>query len=44
LIWQNDTTQQLTVNYYGGAGGAVYQGWAWMNSLGFAGWQALAVN
>jgi hypothetical protein len=44
LIWQNDTTQQLTVNYYGGAGGAVYQGWAWMNSIGFAGWQALAVN
>ncbi len=44
LIWQNETTQQVTVNYYGGTGGTVYQGWAWMNSLGFAGWQALAVN
>jgi hypothetical protein len=44
LIWQNDTTQQVTVNYYGGTGGAVYQGWAWMNSTGFTGWQALAVN
>jgi hypothetical protein len=27
LLWQNATTGQVTVNYYGGAGGAVYQGW-----------------
>ena len=22
LVWQNQTTRQVTVNYYGGAGGA----------------------
>jgi hypothetical protein len=38
LIWQNDTTSQVVVHYYGGAGGAVYQGWNWMNSAGAPGW------
>lgn len=38
LVWQNDTTSQVTVNYYGGAGGAVYQGWNWMNQTGAPGW------
>ena len=44
LVWQNDSTQQVTVNYYGGYAGKVYQGWAWLNSTGFAGWRALAAN
>jgi hypothetical protein len=44
LIWQNDASQQVTVNYYGGPGGALYQGWAWLSSSGFAGWRALAAN
>jgi hypothetical protein len=44
LIWQNDSTQQVTVNYYGGAAGSVYQGWAWLSSSGVAGWRALASN
>jgi hypothetical protein len=40
LIWQNNTTNQVTVNYYGGAGGAVYQSWNWLNSTGEpAGWR-----
>jgi hypothetical protein len=41
LIWQNDATRQVTVNYYGGAQGATLQGWAWLNSAGVHGWQAL---
>jgi hypothetical protein len=42
LIWQNNTTNQITVNYYGGAGGAVYQGWNWLNSGGEpAGWHVV---
>ena len=30
LVWQNDTTGQVTVHYYGGAGGATYQGFGWL--------------
>jgi hypothetical protein len=41
LVWQNATTAQVVVHYYGGAGGAVYQGWAWLNSAGVPGWRAL---
>jgi hypothetical protein len=38
LIWQNNTTNQVTVNYYGGAGGGrLYQGWNWLNEAGRAG-------
>ena len=43
LIWQNDTTKQVTVNYYGGAGGTVYQGWNWLNSAGVPGWSVVGV-
>ena len=43
LIWQNNTTNQVTVNYYGGVGGAVYQSWNWLNSVGEpAGWHVVA--
>ena len=43
LIWQNNTTNQVTVNYYGGAGGMFYQGWNWLNSGGEpAGWRVVA--
>lgn len=43
LIWQNNTTNQVTVNYYGGVGGAVYQGWNWLNSAGEPpGWHVVA--
>jgi hypothetical protein len=40
LVLESDTTGQAIVDYYGGAGGAVYQG---SNSLGFAnpGWRAI---
>jgi hypothetical protein len=43
LIWQNNTTNQVTVHHYGGAGGAVDQGWNWLNSAGApAGWRVVA--
>jgi FG-GAP-like repeat/Beta-propeller repeat len=41
LVWQNTSTGMVTVNFYGGAQGAVYQGWAWLNSVGASGWHAL---
>ena len=41
LVWQDSSTGQVTVNFYGGAQGAVYQGWAWLNSVGASGWRAL---
>jgi len=43
LVWQNDSTRQVTVNYYGGTGGAVYQGWAYLNAAGVPGWSVVAV-
>ena len=42
LIWQNTTTTQVVVNYYGGAGGAVYQGWAYLEPVGAPGWKVVA--
>jgi len=41
LIWQNDTTRQVTVWYMGGAGGAVFQGWNYLSVAGVPGWSAL---
>jgi hypothetical protein len=44
LVWQNQTTGQVNVNYYGGAGGATIIGWAMLNSgAGTAGWSVVAV-
>jgi len=42
LIWQNDATRQVTVNYYGGAGGATEIGWNWLNAAGDPGWTVVA--
>ncbi len=38
LIWQNNQTVQVTVNYYGGVGGATLLGWAYLDSRGEPGW------
>lgn len=43
LVWENDTTGQVVVHYYGGPGGATYLGWNWLNSATVAGWQVVAV-
>jgi hypothetical protein len=43
LIWQNQTTGQVNVNYYGGARGATFIGWAMLNSgAGASGWKVAA--
>jgi hypothetical protein len=44
LVWQNTATRQVTVNYYGGAGGAKYQGWNWLNESGDPGWTVVGAN
>ena len=41
LVWQGDATSQVTVNYYAGPGGAIFQGWNWLNSSGIPGWRAI---
>ena len=47
LIWQNIGDSQynanaVTVNYYGGAGGATYEGWNWINQAGEpSGWNVV---
>jgi uncharacterized repeat protein (TIGR01451 family) len=41
LVWQNDTTRQVTVNYYGGAEGASMIGWTWLNSAVQPGWSVV---
>jgi len=38
LLWQNTTTHQVTVNYYGGPGGASIIGWNWISEAGVPGW------
>jgi hypothetical protein len=44
LVWYNDTTGQVNVNYFGGTGGAAVTGYAVLYSPGFApGWRAAAV-
>jgi hypothetical protein len=44
LVWQYTPTRQVTVHYYGGTGGATYQGWNWLNSVGDAGWTVVGAN
>jgi hypothetical protein len=43
LVWQNDATRQVVVHYYGGADGAVYQGWAYLDAAGEPGWTVVGV-
>jgi hypothetical protein len=38
LVWQNDSTRQVTVWYMGGTGGAVMQSWSWISATGEPGW------
>ena len=41
LLFQNDTTAQVTVHYYGGPQGNVDQGWNWLNISGAPGWKLM---
>ena len=42
LVWQNDTTRQVTVFYMSGEEGDVFLGWAYMWSASLPGWSVLA--
>jgi uncharacterized repeat protein (TIGR01451 family) len=44
LVWQYAPTRQVSVNYYGGTGGATYQGWSWLNAAGVPGWTVVGAN
>ncbi len=41
LVWQNDATRQVTVNFYGGSNGATLLGWNWLQKSNEAGWQTV---
>jgi hypothetical protein len=41
LVWQNNTTRQVVVHYYGGTGGATYLGWHWLNTAGVTAWSVV---
>ena len=43
MVWMNNSSRQVTVNYFGGTGGASYIGWNWLNSAGQPGWHLAAV-
>jgi hypothetical protein len=43
LVWQNDTTRQVTVWYMGGVGGNVFQSVNWLSSANNPGWSVVAV-
>jgi hypothetical protein len=42
LVFQNDTTRQVTVWYLGGAQGNALLGWNWLSAAGQPGWSAVA--
>jgi len=41
LVWQNDTTRQLRVDFYGGPQHVTPLGSAMLNASGNPGWQAI---
>jgi hypothetical protein len=43
LVWEYMPTGQVTVQYYGGPGGATNIGWNWLNEAGVPGWTVVAV-
>jgi len=44
LIWEDNSTGQATVHFYGGAGGAVDENWAWLrNGVSAPGWRIAAL-
>jgi hypothetical protein len=45
LIYQNETTGQVNVDYYGGSGGTTFTGWACLScGLVTAGWSLVAAR
>jgi hypothetical protein len=44
LVWQNDTTRQVTVWYMGGTGGATFQSYAYLDPIGQSGWSVVGAE
>jgi hypothetical protein len=42
LIWQNESTRDVSVHYMGGTDGTVFQSWKWLYLGGLAGWTVTA--
>jgi hypothetical protein len=43
LVWQNNSTGEVTVWYMGGSGGAAMQSWDWISEGGEPGWRVAAI-
>jgi FG-GAP-like repeat/Cohesin domain/FG-GAP repeat len=41
LVWQNTSTRQTAIWYMGGAQGATYQSWAWLDPVAQTGWSVV---
>ena len=41
LVWQNDSTRQVTVHYYAGA---ILTNWSWLNASSITGWSVAGVG
>jgi hypothetical protein len=41
LVWQNDSSREITVWYMGGAEGHLFRGWSWLTSGAVPGWTAM---
>jgi FG-GAP-like repeat/Fibronectin type III domain len=44
LVWQNESTRQVTVWYMGGSQANVPQRWAWLSQAGVPGWRVVAAR
>ncbi len=44
LVWQNDSTRQVTVWYMGGANGDAFLGWSYLTSSGVPGWSVIGAR
>jgi hypothetical protein len=44
LVWQNDTTRQVTVWYMGGPEGNTRTGWSWIQPANTPGWSVVAAR
>ena len=44
IVWQNDSTRQVTVWYMGGTQGNVLQGWSYLSQNGVPGWSVVGAG
>jgi hypothetical protein len=44
VVWQNEVTRQVTVNYFGGSQGTTLLGWSWLYASPVTGWRLVVPN